>query len=63
MAMKEINKYSDISFEFQEIKVGRKVARIKFIITIHEASCILKDSFGNNCLNVCLPRFVVTTPV
>ncbi|MBX4272203.1 replication initiation protein [Clostridium estertheticum] len=32
MAMKEINKYSDISFEFQEIKVGRKVARIKFII-------------------------------
>ncbi|MBU3157616.1 RepB family plasmid replication initiator protein [Clostridium estertheticum] len=103
MAMKEINKYSDISFEFQEIKVGRKVARIKFIIkqnqnnkarneisatsldlkeseelvlikqvqeiftktsiTIHEASCILKDSFGNNCLNVCLPRFAVTTPV
>jgi plasmid replication initiation protein len=32
MAMKEINKYSDISFEFEEIKVGRKVARIKFII-------------------------------
>ncbi|MBX4267238.1 replication initiation protein [Clostridium estertheticum] len=32
MAMKEINKYSDISFEFQEIKVGRKVTRIKFII-------------------------------
>ncbi|MBW9154608.1 replication initiation protein [Clostridium estertheticum] len=32
MAMKEINNYSDISFEFEEIKVGRKVARIKFII-------------------------------
>ncbi len=32
MAMKEINNYSDISFEFQEIKVGRKVTRIKFII-------------------------------
>ncbi|MPQ33962.1 RepB family plasmid replication initiator protein [Clostridium estertheticum] len=32
MAIKEINNYSDISFEFQEIKVGRKVMRIKFII-------------------------------
>ncbi|MBW9173996.1 replication initiation protein [Clostridium estertheticum] len=32
MAIKEINNYSDISFEFQEIKLGRKVMRIKFII-------------------------------
>ena len=32
MAYKEINNYSDISFEFEEIKTGRKVTSIKFNI-------------------------------
>jgi len=37
MAYKEINNYSDISFEFEEIKTGRKVTNIKFIITSNKA--------------------------
>ena len=32
MAMKEINNYSDISFEYEEIKTGMKVTSIKFYI-------------------------------
>lgn len=31
-AYKEINEYSDISFDFEEIKTGRKVTAIRFII-------------------------------
>jgi len=31
-AQKELNKITDISFEFEEIKTGRKVTSIKFII-------------------------------
>lgn len=32
MAYEEINNYSDISFDYEEIKTGRKVTSIKFII-------------------------------
>jgi plasmid replication initiation protein len=37
MAYKEINNYSDISFEFEPIKTGRKVTNIKFIISSNES--------------------------
>lgn len=32
MAQKEINEYSDISFDFEEVKEGRKVVALKFYI-------------------------------
>lgn len=37
-AQKELKKVSDISFEFQEIKTGRKVTSIKFYIKSNKAS-------------------------
>lgn len=35
---KELKKYTDIAFDFEEIKTGRKVTSIKFIIKANEAT-------------------------
>jgi plasmid replication initiation protein len=77
MAMKEINNYSDISFEFQEIKVGRKVNGIKFIIKqnqnnkarneISATSADLREEIGtssqNDIDNIKLVKAIITEDI
>ncbi|MFD3158871.1 replication initiation protein (plasmid) [Haloimpatiens sp. FM7330] len=51
-AQKEINTKTDINFDFEEIKTGRKVTSIKFIIhknktAAHEAAVTLEDTKAN----------------
>lgn len=43
-AQKELKKISDISFEFEEIKTGRKVTALKFYIHSNKAKIINKPS-------------------
>jgi len=45
IAYNEINKNTDISFTFEEIKKGRKVDKIKFYITANKKENESKDSF------------------
>ncbi len=45
-AVQEINSYSDISFDFEEIKIGRKVTSIKFDITSTKNKNTCKDEIA-----------------
>lgn len=42
-AQKEINKKSDIQFDFQEVKKGRKVESLKFFMEFKDEIAVIKD--------------------
>ncbi|MCB2299462.1 replication initiation protein [Clostridium tagluense] len=77
MAMKEINNFSDISFKFEETKIGRKVTGIKFIIKqnqnnkarneIAATSTVLREEVGiqpqKNIDNIKLVKAIISEDI
>ena len=75
--MKEINNFSDISFKFEETKIGRKVTGIKFIIKqnqnnkarneIAATSAVLREEIGiqpqKNIDNIKLVKAIISEDI
>lgn len=52
-AISEINKFSDLDIQFQEIKTGRKIGKIKFIIGQSKAPAKKQSSVVEHSENTC----------